>query len=148
MTVKEGFEPAAMGHNGKAYDPVHELLMGDPSKLTAPIKTVKDKFQLLPAFLKVRGLVRQHIDSFNYLINHDMRKIVHANEKVTCDTDPNFYLKCAPQPPIHNPPAGHIVMLTPPLPRAGSPTSTWDGRAWTTTTCRARSPRSSAGCAT
>lgn len=68
----------------------------DPSLLTAPIKEVKDKYELLPAFLKVRGLVRQHIDSFNYFINHEMGKIIRAkgNERVVCDTDPNFYLKC------------------------------------------------------
>ena len=72
-----------------------ECLSGDPARLAAPIKSLKDKFELLPAFLKVRGLVRQHIDSFNYLINDEIKKIIHAkaNEKVTCDTDPNFYLK-------------------------------------------------------
>jgi len=74
-------------------DGVMEALASDPSKLTEPIKRVEDKFQLLPAFLKVRGLVKQHIDSFNYLINHEIKKIVMANEKVTCDTDPNFFLK-------------------------------------------------------
>jgi len=31
---------------------------------------------------QVRGLVRQHIDSFNYLINTEMREIVHANRRV------------------------------------------------------------------
>lgn len=76
------------------YAAFDEALFCDPSKLTQPIKTVEDKFQLLPAFLKVRGLVKQHIDSFNYLINHEIRKIVAANERVTCDTDPNFYLRC------------------------------------------------------
>lgn len=67
----------------------------DPNKLTAPIKELKDKYDLLPAFLRVRGLVRQHIDSFNYFINHELRKIIHAkgNERVTCDTDANFYIK-------------------------------------------------------
>jgi len=67
----------------------------DPSKLTEPIKELKDKYELLPAFLRVRGLVRQHIDSFNYFINHELRKIIRAkgNERVTCDTDANFYLK-------------------------------------------------------
>ena len=68
-------------------------LYGDPAKLTAPIKTLADKYELLPAFLKVRGLVKQHIESFNYLINHEIKKIMLANERVTCDTDPNFYLK-------------------------------------------------------
>lgn len=56
---------------------------------------MEDKFQLLPAFLQVRGLVKQHIDSFNYFINDEIKKIVKANEKVTCDTDPNFFLRCA-----------------------------------------------------
>mmetsp|Transcript_10383 Transcript_10383/g.31241 ORF Transcript_10383/g.31241 Transcript_10383/m.31241 type:complete len:1166 (-) Transcript_10383:34-3531(-) len=70
-----------------------DALTGDPSKLTAPIKRVEDKFQLLPAFLQVRGLVKQHLDSYNYFINHEIKKIVHANERVTCDTDPNFYLR-------------------------------------------------------
>ncbi|KAK9764200.1 DNA-directed RNA polymerase III complex subunit Rpc2, partial [Basidiobolus ranarum] len=58
-----------------------------------PIPTVEDKWQLLPAFLKVKGLVKQHIDSFNYFINVDLNKILKANEKVTSDVDPNFYLK-------------------------------------------------------
>jgi hypothetical protein len=31
-----------------------QALFGDPTKLTEPIKTVQDKFALLPAFLKVR----------------------------------------------------------------------------------------------
>ena len=83
--------------NARAGDGKDELecLTGDPARLAAPIKSLKDKFELLPAFLKVRGLVRQHIDSFNYLVNEEIKKIIHAkaNEKVTCDTDPNFYLK-------------------------------------------------------
>ena len=76
-----------------AGDPVLASLLADPSKLTAPIPTAADKAELLPAFLRVRGLVRQHIDSFNYLVDHDIRAIVRANERVTCDTDPNFYLR-------------------------------------------------------
>ena len=57
-------------------DWVPDCLQGDPATLNAPIKTLKDKFELLPAFLKVRGLVRQHIDSFNYLINEEIKKII------------------------------------------------------------------------
>jgi DNA-directed RNA polymerase III subunit RPC2 len=76
-------------------DAADACLMADASKLTHPINTVKDKFELLPAFLKVRGLVRQHIDSFNYFINHDIKKIVQApgNERLGIDSDPNFYLR-------------------------------------------------------
>ncbi len=57
------------------------------------LKTLQDKWKLLPALLKVKGLVKQHIDSFNYFINVDLRKIIKANEKVTSDVDPHFYLK-------------------------------------------------------
>lgn len=83
--------------NGVA-DPENEanqVLLKDPTKLTSPIKTVKDKYELLPAFLKVRGLVKQHIDSFNYFIDHEIKKIVRAkgNEKLSLESDPNFYLK-------------------------------------------------------
>ena len=69
---------------------VEQCLLGDPTKLNAPIKTLKDKFELLPAFLKVRGLVRQHIDSFNYLINEEIKKIIHAkaNEKARTTSRP------------------------------------------------------------
>lgn len=43
----------------------------------------------------MRGLVRQHIDSFDYFINHDIKKIVRAkgNQVVRSDSDPNFYLR-------------------------------------------------------
>ena len=39
---------------------------------------------LAAARAQTRGLVRQHIESFNYFINVDMQKIVAANQKVTC----------------------------------------------------------------
>ncbi|KAJ2557314.1 DNA-directed RNA polymerase III complex subunit Rpc2 [Coemansia sp. RSA 1933] len=66
---------------------------GKKKKLSDPIPTAADKWQLLPAFLRVKGLVKQHIDSFNYFIEVDLKKIVKANELVTSDVDPSFYLK-------------------------------------------------------
>ena len=47
---------------------------------------------MLPAFLKVKGLVKQHIDSFNFFIEVEMKKIVRANRMVLSDVDPKFYL--------------------------------------------------------
>eukprot|EP01023_Acetabularia_acetabulum_P067026 TRINITY_DN9158_c0_g1_i1.p1 TRINITY_DN9158_c0_g1~~TRINITY_DN9158_c0_g1_i1.p1 ORF type:complete len:374 (-),score=57.34 TRINITY_DN9158_c0_g1_i1:280-1338(-) len=57
--------------------------------------TIEHKWELLPAFLRVKGLVKQHLDSFNYFINDEIKKIVQAesNFKITIDSDPNFYLK-------------------------------------------------------
>ncbi|XP_019643949.1 PREDICTED: DNA-directed RNA polymerase III subunit RPC2-like [Branchiostoma belcheri] len=61
--------------------------------LASPLNTIQEKWKLLPAFLKVKGLVKQHIDSFNYFINVEIKKIMKANEKIVSDADPNFYLK-------------------------------------------------------
>ncbi|CAN6485138.1 unnamed protein product [Victoria cruziana] len=63
--------------------------------IAAPVKSAVDKFQLLPEFLKVRGLVKQHIDSFNHFVNEDMKKIIHTkgNEIVVSDVDPGIYVK-------------------------------------------------------
>lgn len=54
---------------------------------------LKDKWKLVPAFLQIKGLVRQHIDSYNYFVNVDIKNIVRANDKVLSDVDPMFYLK-------------------------------------------------------
>ena len=59
--------------------------------LSDPVKTAKDKW-LLPAFLKVKGLVKQHIDSFDYFVDHDFKDILNANNRVTSDVDPIFLL--------------------------------------------------------
>lgn len=41
----------------------------------------------------MKGLVKQHIDSFNYFVDTDIKNIVKANNKVTSDVDPRFWLK-------------------------------------------------------
>nr|XP_034983724.1 DNA-directed RNA polymerase III subunit RPC2 [Zootoca vivipara] len=70
-----------------------ELGASTPEQAAAPVNTVEEKWRLLPAFLKVKGLVKQHIDSFNYFINVEIKKIMKANEKITSDADPMWYLK-------------------------------------------------------
>jgi len=57
------------------------------------IRYIKDKWHLVPAFLHARGLVRQHIDSFDYFLKEDLKNIVRANSKVLSSADPMFYLK-------------------------------------------------------
>lgn len=48
---------------------------------------MQDKWKLVPAFLRIRGLVKQHIDSFNYFINSEIKQIVRANALITADAD-------------------------------------------------------------
>ncbi|QLG70437.1 hypothetical protein HG535_0A03760 [Zygotorulaspora mrakii] len=62
-------------------------------KLTDEVNTTEDKWNLLPAFLKVKGLVKQHLDSFNYFVDVDLKKIIRANQLILSDVDPEFYLK-------------------------------------------------------
>lgn len=62
-------------------------------KLADPINTVKDKWELLPAFLKVKGLVKQHLDSYNYFIETDLKKIIKANEYVFSDVSRDFFIR-------------------------------------------------------
>ena len=47
----------------------------------------------MPAFLKAKGLVKQHIDSFNYFVDVDIKNILRANDKITVEEDPKFFLK-------------------------------------------------------
>ncbi|XP_020576393.1 DNA-directed RNA polymerase III subunit 2 isoform X2 [Phalaenopsis equestris] len=63
------------------------------NNLAKPIKSAVDKFALLPEFLKVRGLVKQHIDSFNYFTNHGIKKIIKANDRIVCSQNPSLYLR-------------------------------------------------------
>jgi DNA-directed RNA polymerase III subunit RPC2 len=43
--------------------------------------------------LKVKGLVKQHIDSFNFFVEHEIKEIVKANKRVGSDVDGNFFLE-------------------------------------------------------
>ena len=58
-------------------------------KLTDPINTATDKWNLLPAFLRVKGLVKQHIDSFNYFTDIGLKQIVKANYLVASGLNSN-----------------------------------------------------------
>jgi len=53
----------------------------------------QDKWNLLPAFLKVKGLVKQHIDSFNYFVETEIKDIIKANKFVRSDVDKHFWLE-------------------------------------------------------
>ncbi|WWC88953.1 uncharacterized protein L201_003868 [Kwoniella dendrophila CBS 6074] len=57
------------------------------------VKSVEDKWELLPAFLKVKGLVKQHLDSFNYFVNVDIKAILAANSRVVSDINPYYYIR-------------------------------------------------------
>ncbi|CAF3552571.1 unnamed protein product [Rotaria socialis] len=62
-------------------------------QLAAPVKTIEDKWKLVPAFLQIKGLVKQHLDSFDYFVNTEIKKIMLANQEILIESDPSFYMR-------------------------------------------------------
>ena len=58
-----------------------------------PASPLRDKSLLLPAFLQLKGLVRQHIDNYDYFLQVGIKRILQANSKIVSDADTGFYLK-------------------------------------------------------
>ena len=60
-------------------DPLEELIK--------PVDTVEEKWKLLPYFIKTRGVMKQHIDSFDNFCNIDIKNIVMAksNQEIRSD---------------------------------------------------------------
>ncbi len=71
------------------------MLTLEPRPRQRFLSTPQDKWNLLPAFLKVKGLVKQHIDSYNFFVEHEIQSIVDANKKITSDVDSTFWLEFA-----------------------------------------------------
>ncbi|KAG9894338.1 beta and beta-prime subunits of DNA dependent RNA-polymerase, partial [Aureobasidium melanogenum] len=87
--------PARKRRHSHSTDPSDTLL--EPfyygKGLTDPINTARDKWNLLPAFLKVKGLVKQHIDSYNFFVDTELKTILRANATVHSDVDPNMFIR-------------------------------------------------------
>ena len=85
VVVPPSFPELAYLHEDESS--VHEL--------AKPVKSVEEKWKLLPHFLRMRGLMRQHIDSFDYFVNVEIKKIVNAqsNREIRSEADPKFFLR-------------------------------------------------------
>ncbi|KAH9410559.1 RNA polymerase Rpb2, domain 6 [Ordospora pajunii] len=51
------------------------------------------RLELIKLFFREKGLVRQHIESYDYFVNHEIKALVKANQVVDSDIDHTFYLK-------------------------------------------------------
>ena len=54
-------------------------------ELSAPIHRLEDKWKLVPAYQRVRGLVKQHIHSFDTFVNEELKIILAANSEIRSD---------------------------------------------------------------
>ncbi|PHJ22325.1 dna-directed rna polymerase iii [Cystoisospora suis] len=68
---------------------------GAPHAEGRPVCSVPDKWRLLPAFFAAKGLVHQHIDSYNFFVNTELKNIIRApsNRLVKSDVDPSFFIE-------------------------------------------------------
>lgn len=64
------------------------LESGEEEDLHAPVADLGEKWKLLPHFMQLRGLMRQHIDSFDYFVNREIKNIVAASSNYEVSTDP------------------------------------------------------------
>ena len=61
----------------------------------APVGSLRAKWRLLPYFLRLRSLLRQHIDSYNHFVTTELQQIVSSpsNCEIRSEYDPKFYLR-------------------------------------------------------
>lgn len=50
--------------------------------IASGIGEIAEKWKMVPAFMQARGLVKQHISSFDFFINSELRTIVEANREI------------------------------------------------------------------
>ena len=66
------------GRRDRAAGDGHEY--GAPrTPLDAPVGSLRDKWRLVPHFLRLRGLMKQHIDSYDHFIGVEMKQIVQVS---------------------------------------------------------------------
>ena len=89
----DGAKSAAKGadDDSSSGNEFHELYNSE--RVSEPLKKIEEKWKLVPAFLRLRGLVKQHIDSFNHFLNIGIKEIINANAMMTSEHDHRFYLK-------------------------------------------------------
>ncbi|KFH11692.1 DNA-directed RNA polymerase III RPC2, partial [Toxoplasma gondii VAND] len=72
-----------------------DATVADPYASGKPVCTVPDKWRLLPAFFAAKGLVHQHIESYNFFVDTELQNILRApsNRLVKSDVDPSFFIE-------------------------------------------------------
>ena len=60
-----------------------------------PVASLQDKWRLIPHFLALRSLLRQHIDSYDHFVTVELRDIVQSPSarEIRSDHDPKFFLR-------------------------------------------------------
>ncbi|KAK1933437.1 putative DNA-DIRECTED RNA polymerase BETA SUBUNIT [Babesia divergens] len=67
----------------------------DVSRDAAPVSDIKDKWRILPCYMGMRGIARQHINSYNNFVQREIKEIVNApsNKMLKSDACKKFYIE-------------------------------------------------------
>eukprot|EP01084_Bolivina_argentea_P278251 475273_1 len=63
------------------------------TELLSPINNPIDKWKLVSTYVKTRGLVKQHIESFNYFVDKGLKKILKANSVLYFEQKQDLWLR-------------------------------------------------------
>ena len=69
-------KPKPRKSNNNNHNPNHNHNIDKHSQILAPINSIPDKWKLVSTYVKTRGLVKQHIESFNYFVDKGLKKIL------------------------------------------------------------------------
>ena len=70
------------------------ILMADsPKTLLNSNEDLGEMWKLVPAFIRSKGLIRQHLSSFNHFIEHEIAKILDANREVRPTKNDKIFLR-------------------------------------------------------
>lgn len=83
------------GHKDNDNNTVVHDYGSEKTPADAPVGSLKEKWRLLPYFLQLRSILRQHIDSFDHFVEVEMKEIVSSPSacEIRSDHDPKFYLR-------------------------------------------------------
>ena len=58
-----------------------------------PLKNIDEKWKIITSFVQTKGLISQHISSFDHFIEHELNKILLANSEVRSTKNDKIYLR-------------------------------------------------------
>ena len=57
------------------------------------VAKLENKWEIVPSFVNTKGLISQHISSFDHFIEHELNKILLANSEVRSTKNENIFLR-------------------------------------------------------
>ncbi|KAK2195923.1 bifunctional DNA-directed RNA polymerase [Babesia duncani] len=82
-------------HKSVRFADTNVAYNGDPNAYATSVKDIKEKWRILPFYMGIRGIARQHINSYNNFVLREIKEIMNApsNKVIRTDLDKNFFVE-------------------------------------------------------